>query len=326
MKKNSSVTFLKIFSFCLFITFFVSCKEEATIDDINLGTSSEVEEEAEEEEAEEEVKTYEDISEEDSNITWKNWYLSVPIDRADGSGKATSISYIDIEADDLTVEEREYFDFNDDGSFKMNTKFTGYTTSGEYDSFTSKYCRTELREYWAGVQSTDDNWYFDDEVHVLQTTLSVEKCEGEGKAYIAQIHGKSGADIDGVTLSKSPATVKVAWEDGEIELEYYTTEGVDTDGEWTSSDGVEKVVLGEVNNNKFTVNIKVDNGVLYLALACDETGVDTGYVKYYDYATAGYTYQNYFKTGNYFRHDEDYTSESHVTLYSAYTYHSELED
>ena len=45
MKKNSSVTFLKIFSFCLFITFFVSCKEEATIDDINLGTSSEVEEE-----------------------------------------------------------------------------------------------------------------------------------------------------------------------------------------------------------------------------------------------------------------------------------------
>ena len=144
-------------------------------------------------------------------ITWKNWYLSVPIDRADGSGKATSIYYSDIEANNLTDEERTYFDINADGSFNMDAKFTGYTTSGYYDSFSSKYCRTELREYWQGNQTTSDNWYMDEGTHELETTLSVEKCEGEGKTYVAQIHGTSGTSLSGTELTAGPATIKVQW-------------------------------------------------------------------------------------------------------------------
>ena len=254
-------------------------------------------------------------------ITWKNWYLSVPIDRADGSGKATSIYYQDIEANDFTDEERTYFDYNADGSFAMNAKFTGYTTSGYYESFSSKYCRTELREYWQGNQTTSDNWYMDEGIHELETTLSVEKCEGEGKTYVAQIHGIKGTSSEGVELTASPATIKVQWYNDNIILEYYTTDGI-VDGEWTSASGsVGKATIGNVGNNKFTVRIKTEAGKFYMALYCEATGVDTGYIEYYDYAATGYTYQNYFKTGNYFRHDEDYTSVSEVTLYSAVTYH-----
>ena len=254
-------------------------------------------------------------------ITWKNWYLSVPIDRADGSGKATSIYYQDIEANDFTDEERTYFDYNADGSFAMNAKFTGYTTSGYYESFSSKYCRTELREYWQGNQTTSDNWYMDEGIHELETTLSVEKCEGEGKTYVAQIHGVKGTSSEGVELTASPATIKVQWYNDNIILEYYTTDGI-IDGEWTSASGsVGKATIGNVGNNKFTVRIKTEAGKFYMALYCEATGVDTGYIEYYDYAATGYTYQNYFKTGNYFRHDEDYTSVSEVTLYSAVTYH-----
>jgi len=255
-------------------------------------------------------------------INWINWYLSVPIDRADGSGKATSIYYQDIEANNLTDEERTYFDFNADGSFKMNSKFTGYTTSGYYETFESKYCRTELREYWQGNQTTSDNWYMDEGIHELETTLSVEKCEGEGKVYVAQIHGTSGTSLSGTELTAGPATVKVQWFENDIILEYYTAAGV-VDGEWTSLSGtVAKATIGEVGNNKFTVRLKSEGGKFYMALYCEATGVDTGYIQYIDYLAEGYEYQNYFKTGNYFRHDEDYTSVSEVTLYSAVTYHN----
>ena len=159
------------------------------------------------------------------------------------------------------------------------------------------------------------------EVHELETTLSVEKCEGEGKTYVAQIHGKSGTSLSGTELTASPATVKLFWEADQVGLEYYTTDGI-VDGEWTSSAGVVKPILGQVGKNKFTLRVKIEDGVLYVALYCEATGVDTGYVQYYDYLTNGYEYQNYFKTGNYFRHDEDYTSVSEVTLYSAVTNHT----
>ena len=267
------------------------------------------------------VDGYGPASVEVGTINWINWYLSVPIDRADGSGKATSIYYSDIESNNLTDEEREYFDFNADGSFKMDSKFTGFTTSGYYETFASKYCRTELREYWQGNQTTSDNWYMDEGTHELETTLSVQKAEGEGKIYVAQIHGTSGTSLSGTELTAGPATIKVQWYNDDIILEYYTVDGV-VDGEWTSASGtVGKATIGNVGNNKFTVRLKTEAGKFYMAVYCEATGLDTGYVQYYDYLGNGYEYQNYFKTGNYFRHDEDYTSLAEVTLYSAVTNH-----
>ena len=76
------------------------------------------------------VDGYGPASVEVGTVNWQNWYLSVPIDRADGSGNATSIYYQDIETLNLTEEEKTYFNQNADGSYFMGAKFTGYTTSG----------------------------------------------------------------------------------------------------------------------------------------------------------------------------------------------------
>lgn len=251
------------------------------------------------------------------DIVWKNWYLSVPINN--GSNKATSIFYQDIINDDLTAAEKEYFYYDDaTGSYVMWTKFTGYTTSGFYELDESKYCRTELREYWQGVQDTDDNWFFNTgETHVMESTLNVDFVEGSRRrTFVAQIHGKKST-ISGI--DNGPATVKVLWESGEIEVEYYVAPA-NPNGEWTSDDNAKSARI-RVDNEKFTIKLKVENGVLSWALECEAKGVNQDYVELYDYASNGYHYDNYFKTGNYFQWDDDYEKAAQVRLYKTITHH-----
>lgn len=152
--------------------------------------------------------------EEPSSINWENWYLSVPINR--GNGKATSIYYQDIINDRLSAEESKYFYKNEDGSYTMWTQFTGFTTSG-LSELGEKYCRTELREYWRGNQTATDNWSMATGVHILESTLQVDFVEGNGRTIVAQIHGKESPGISG-----NPATVKIRWNSGMIQVDHYT--------------------------------------------------------------------------------------------------------
>lgn len=254
---------------------------------------------------------------EQADIIWRNWYLSVPIDN--GDGKATSIYYEDIVNDNLTNEEREYFDYDETtGSYVMWTKFTGYTTSGEYGLNEGSYCRTELREFWQGNQTVNDNWYFNvGETHIMESTLNVDFVEGSrGRTFVGQIHGKKST-IAGV--DNGPATVKVLWENGDIEVEYYVAPA-NPNGEWTSDDN-DKSDRITVDNEKFTIKLKVEDGVLYWALECAAKGIDQDYVMLYDYASNGYHYDNYFKTGNYFQWNVDYDKEAQVRLYKVLTHH-----
>lgn len=264
------------------------------------------EEEQEEEETEEE-------QEERASIIWKNWYLSVPIDR--GNGKATSIYYQAIENDDLTEEERTYFDKNEDGSYTFFTKFTGYTTSGEYPLDQKKYCRTELREYWRGNQTTTDNWSMETGTHLMESTLKVNHCDGNKQTYVAQIHGIKN---EALGLQNSPATVKVQWYDGDIVVEYYQKP---ESGEWTSQ-GDAKLNIGRVEFEKFTIFLKIEDGKLLYKLICETKNIDTEFVELYDYVGNGYRYENYFKTGNYFKWDDDYTQSAEVILYDVKTTHN----
>lgn len=243
-------------------------------------------------------------------ITWKNWYLSVPINR--GNGKATSISYQDIVDGNLTSEESRYFYENEDGSYTCWTKFTGFTTSG-LSELGDKYCRTELREYWQGNQDVTDNWSMSTGVHILESTLQVDFVEGNGRTIVAQIHGKESPGIDG-----NPATVKIRWNSGMIQIDHYTRP--DEGDPWTSNYD-EKLDFGRVDNEKFTFKMKIEAGKLFCALVCEEKGLDIAYTEIYDYVGNGYIHENYFKTGNYFAWNDDYQKAAQVVLHKVVTEH-----
>lgn len=255
----------------------------------------------------EEIIEEEDI---ESKIIWKNWYLSVPINN--GEGKATSIFYEAIESDALTTEQSKYFYKNNDGTYTMFTKFTGFTTSGLSD-LNDKYCRTELREFWQGNQSTLDNWYMDNGTHILETTLKVDFVEGNGRTIVAQIHGKETAGLIG-----SPATVKIRWNSGMIQVDYYTKP--DSGEPWTSAFD-DKIDVARVDNEVFTFKIKIENGKFYYALYCEAKNIAIDYTFVFDYVGNGYAHQNYFKTGNYFGWNADYEKTAQVTLHAVKTDH-----
>ena len=251
-----------------------------------------------------------DIGTDTSVITWKNWYLSVPIDR--GNGSATSIGYQDIVSDQLTEEQSKYFYKNDDGSYTMWTTFTGFTTSG-LSELGDKYCRTELREYWKGNQTARDNWPMSTGVHILESTMQVDFVEGNGRTIVAQIHGKESPGISG-----NPATVKIRWNSGMLQVDHYTRPN---DGDpWTSKYD-KKVDFARVDHEKFTFKIKIEEGKLFCALVCEEKDLDIPYTEMYDYVGNGYIHENYFKTGNYFGWNGDYEKTAQVILYKVVTEH-----
>lgn len=291
----------KLIIACLFFVV-ISCRSDNDAVEDKIITEEEVEEEIVEEE---EVVV--------ENIIWKNWYLSVPVDR--GNGSATSIFHETIEANTLTDTQSEYFYKNNDGSYTLYTKYTGFTTSGgPYALNESKYCRTELREFWQGKQTTSDNWSMSSGVHILESTEKVTYCEGNGKTYVAQIHG-----IETNGLNGSPATVKVQWKNGDLVIEYYVKpyEGED----WTSNFD-EKITIGKVDNEIFTIKIKIEEGKLYYALVCEEKNIDIDYTFVFDYVGNGYLHNNYFKTGNYFKWNSDYEKSAEVILYKVVTSHN----
>lgn len=248
---------------------------------------------------------------EDPKIVWKNWYLSVPINRGDGN--ATSIFYQAIENNALTTGQSEYFYENTDGSYTMFTNFTGFTTSGEATLNGGKYCRTELREFWRGNQTTSDNWSMGTGIHIMETTVKVDFVEGNGRTIVAQIHG-----IETTGLVGSPATVKIRWNSGEIQLDYYIKPNAGDP--WTSTYD-NKVNVGNVGNEVFTFKIKIENGQFYYALVCEAKGINTDYTFVYDYVGNGYAHNNYFKTGNYFGWNADYEKKAQVVLYAVKTEH-----
>lgn len=248
----------------------------------------------------------------ENNIIWKNWYLSVPIDR--GNGKATSIYYEAIENDALTDQQSEYFYKNEDNTYTFFTKFTGFTTSGE-SALNDKYCRTELREYWKGNQSTDDNWPMNTGTHSMESTLKVDYVQGNGRTIVAQIHGKETEGLEG-----SPATVKIRWNSGTIQIDHYVKP--DTGEPWTSAFD-EKIDVGVVGNEIFTFKIKIENGKFYYALVCEAKEINIDYTLVYDYVGNGYGYVNYFKTGNYYGYNADYEKTAQVILYDVITNHQE---
>jgi len=219
--------------------------------------------------------------------------------------------YVDLDAMD-DADEIPKNDENNDGTFTMWTQFTGFTTSG-LSELGDKYCRTELREFWRGNQDVWDNWSMSTGIHILESTMQVDFVEGNGRTIVAQIHGKESEGISG-----NPATVKIRWNGGMIQIDHYTKP--DTGEPWTSTFS-EKVNFERVDNEIFTFKIKIENGKLFCALICEEKDINIPYTEIYDYLGNGYIHENYFKTGNYYGWHDDYEKAAQVTLHNVVTNH-----
>lgn len=295
--------------FVLFLSFLISCSSSETTEPPLPENPASEEEDNQVDDTADDNTTGDDTTGEDI-IVWENWYLSVPINN--GNDKATSIFYTDIINDALSPQEAEYFYKNDDGTYTMFTKFTGYTTSG-YSELGDKYCRTELREFWQGNQDTNDNWFMNEGTHILETTLDVDFVEGNGRTIVAQIHGKETEGLEG-----SPATVKIRWNSGMIQLDHYVKP--DAGEPWTSEFDTKKDVA-RVDNEIFTFKLKVEDGKCYYALICEAKDINIDYTLMYDYVGNGYAHWNYFKTGNYFGWHDDYEKTAQVTLRKVVTEH-----
>lgn len=131
-----------------------------------------------------------------------------------------------------------------------------------------KYCRTELREFWKGIQSSSDNWKMTSGAHILESKLKVDFINSTKKElYVAQIHGKG----DG-----NPATVKVLWKNGKLLIEYYTKP--DSGTKWTNK-FIKKPFIGEVGHETFIIKLKIENGILYYGLVCEKKGLNIDYTE-----------------------------------------------
>ncbi len=103
-----------------------------------------------------------------------------------------------------------------------------------------------------------------------------------------------------------------------VQVDHYTKP--DGNDPWTSEYD-EKVDFGRVDNNVFTVKLKIEDGKFYFGLECEENDLDIPYTEIYDYVGNGYIHKNYFKTGNYFAWNEDYEKAAQVTLFKVVTSH-----
>ena len=92
--------------------------------------------------------------------------------------------------------------------------------------------------------------------------MQVDFVEGNGRTIVAQIHGKDSPGISG-----SPATVKIRWNSGMIQVDHYTKP--DGGDPWTSK--YDKIVdFARVDNEVFTIIVKFEEGKLFCALVWDE--------------------------------------------------------
>ncbi len=265
------------------------------------------------------INTFRSMS--NTSINWQNWFLSIPIDNGKPDTKAKSLYYESILEGSYSREVSEYFSWNEsEEAINLFSQFTGYTLSGYAAKNNDQFSRTEFREFWRGNQEKSDNWSMNEGTHILESTLRVSECENnrdQCEVIVAQINGFEN-DID-VDDHNNTETVKVRWQSGKLILECYT-KPLEGKQQW-STDYLIKKTLGDVGNDIFTIKLKVEDGVLYVALVSKSNNLDTKFSKVYDYVSNGYNYLSYFRSGNYFPYSDNYLDYSNVLMYGLKTIH-----
>lgn len=230
-------------------------------------------------------------------IDLSNWKVTLPISSSGGDPIEVSppeiLNYSDIEL----LEEFMYNDPSD-------SSLVFYTYPGA-STANSSYSRTELREQLE-PGSNSVNWTFADGGK-MRGTLSVPEVsvEDDGDPHriiIMQIHGRltdAQRNLIGQSDNNAPPVLKIYWRDGKvyvrtkqlIDLDSSYEEALFTDA-WEDDDGI--YFAREVNDEVFTLEVEVSEGLMTVTLDDEETLV-------YDdiHMERWGIFENYFKAGNY---------------------------
>lgn len=233
------------------------------------------------------------------DIDLSHWKVTVPEGE---KGKALSVEppkILDYANNDLL---KKYM-YNDSvkGALVFYAKPTDATTAN------TKYSRSELREQME-PGNNNVNWTFAQGGR-MKGKLAMDKVskDSDGKYHkviIMQIHGRltnEQRDLIGAKDNNAPPVLKIYWHKGKIRVKTKVLKNPSaTDEEilhkdaWTDDDGFN--FEEEVGFNKFTLEVKVSDGKMVIALNNNE-------FKVYENASLKRwgIFENYFKAGNYFQ-------------------------
>lgn len=234
-------------------------------------------------------------------IDLSHWKITIPASRADNPNKP------------LEVSPPEIFDFENNEALKpyfykdpKDGALVFYATPAQTTKNT-KYSRSELREQME-PGTNNVNWTFA-QGGIMRGTLSVPEVSKDKKGkyhrvIIMQIHGRltnEQRDLIGEDDNNAPPILKIYWDNGKVRVKTKVVkdlEASDTEilHEHAWGDDKGRNFIEEVGHRKFTLEVKVGDGIMAITLNDDET------LYYYgeDINRWG-VFENYFKAGNYFQ-------------------------
>jgi len=227
------------------------------------------------------------------NIDLSHWKVTLPIGRPTEVEPPAILDY-------ASNETLKPFFYND----SINGALVFYTYPGA-STANSSYSRTELREQMVpGSNST--NWTFKQGGYMkgeLQMEAISKDSKGEyHRAIIMQIHGRltnEQRDLIGQKDNNAPPMLKIYWDYGKVrvktkelkDLNVSDKDILKTDS-WGDDSGY--TFEEEVGFNKFTLEVKVNEGRMEVVLNNNESVVyDNVHIQKWS------VFENYFKAGNY---------------------------
>lgn len=235
------------------------------------------------------------------DIDLSHWKVTIPASRPDDPNKPLEVSPPEI----LNFENNEalapYFYRDPKDKALVFHAYPAQTTKN------TKYSRSELREQME-PGNNNVNWTFK-EGGVMRGTLSVPEVSKNRKGkyhrvIVMQIHGRltnEQRDLIGEDDNNAPPILKIYWDNGKIRVKTKVLkdeEASDTDilHEHAWGDDKGRNFEKEVGNEKFTLEVKVAEGIMTVTLNDDET-----FYYYGIHMKRWGVFENYFKAGNYFQ-------------------------
>lgn len=233
-------------------------------------------------------------------IDLTNWSVTTP--QLNHKGKATTIGPPEI-LDYATDERLIPYMYND--SLKGALVFYAFPSNAT--TANTKYSRSELREQMVSGDN-NVNWTFKEGGKMKGTLriadVSKDKKGKPHKVIVMQIHGRltnEQRDLIGQKDNNAPPILKIYWKDGKVRVKTKVLKNLNATYEemldkhaWDDDEGF--TFEQEVGYNKFTLEVKISEGKMVIALNDSEFKVYKGI-----HMEKWGIFENYFKAGNYFQ-------------------------